>query len=53
MRILPAVDLLDGRVVRLRQGDYRQATVYGEDPVEVARRWRAEGAEWLHVVDLD
>ncbi|MDR5708593.1 MAG: 1-(5-phosphoribosyl)-5-[(5-phosphoribosylamino)methylideneamino]imidazole-4-carboxamide isomerase, partial [Armatimonadota bacterium] len=42
-----------GRVVRLRQGDYRQATVYGEDPVEVARRWRAEGAEWLHVVDLD
>jgi phosphoribosylformimino-5-aminoimidazole carboxamide ribotide isomerase len=53
MMVLPAVDLLEGRVVRLRQGDYRQATVYGEDPVEVARRWRAEGAEWLHVVDLD
>ncbi|MDR7416812.1 MAG: 1-(5-phosphoribosyl)-5-[(5-phosphoribosylamino)methylideneamino]imidazole-4-carboxamide isomerase [Armatimonadota bacterium] len=53
MVILPAVDLLEGRVVRLRQGDYRQATVYGEDPVDVARRWRAEGAEWLHVVDLD
>ncbi len=53
MTVYPALDLLDGRVVRLRQGDYRQATVYGEDPVAVARRWRSEGAEWLHVVDLD
>ncbi|MCS7172871.1 MAG: 1-(5-phosphoribosyl)-5-[(5-phosphoribosylamino)methylideneamino]imidazole-4-carboxamide isomerase [Armatimonadetes bacterium] len=53
MMVLPAVDLLEGRVVRLRQGNYGQATVYGEDPVEIARRWRAEGAEWLHVVDLD
>ncbi len=53
MTMYPALDLLEGRVVRLRQGNYHEATVYGEDPVAVARRWRSEGAEWLHVVDLD
>jgi phosphoribosylformimino-5-aminoimidazole carboxamide ribotide isomerase len=50
--IYPAIDLRGGRGVRLRQGDYAQETVFG-DPVELARRWRDEGAEWLHLVDLD
>jgi len=53
MIILPAIDLKDGRCVRLRQGRAEDETVYSDDPVEMARRWRGEGAEWLHVVDLD
>ncbi|AIE87723.1 1-(5-phosphoribosyl)-5-[(5-phosphoribosylamino)methylideneamino]imidazole-4-carboxamide isomerase [Fimbriimonas ginsengisoli] len=53
MLILPAIDLIDGRTVRLSQGDYDRKTDYGLDPVEVARGFEAEGAEWLHVVDLD
>jgi phosphoribosylformimino-5-aminoimidazole carboxamide ribotide isomerase len=53
MIIYPAIDLLDGRCVRLRQGDYAQPTVYSEDPVAVARRWVELGAERLHLVDLD
>ncbi|CAB3389867.1 1-(5-phosphoribosyl)-5-[(5-phosphoribosylamino)methylideneamino]imidazole-4-carboxamide isomerase [Kyrpidia spormannii] len=52
-QLYPAIDLSDGRAVRLRYGDYGQMTVYGDDPVAVARRWRDEGAGWLHVVDLD
>jgi phosphoribosylformimino-5-aminoimidazole carboxamide ribotide isomerase len=51
--VLTAIDLRGGRVVRLRQGDYAHETVYGDDPVEVARRFAAVGARWLHVVDLD
>jgi len=51
--ILPAVDLKGGRCVRLRQGRADDETVYGEDPVTQARDWAAQGAEWLHVVDLD
>ncbi|MDI3257861.1 MAG: 1-(5-phosphoribosyl)-5-[(5-phosphoribosylamino)methylideneamino]imidazole-4-carboxamide isomerase [Kyrpidia sp.] len=51
--LYPAIDLSEGRAVRLRHGDYGQMTVYGDDPVAVARRWRDEGAGWLHVVDLD
>lgn len=51
--ILPAIDLRGGRVVRLRQGDFARETVYGDDPVEVARRFSEAGARWLHVVDLD
>jgi phosphoribosylformimino-5-aminoimidazole carboxamide ribotide isomerase len=51
--VYPAIDLMDGRAVRLRQGDPGQATTFDEDPVAVARRWEAEGAPWLHVVDLD
>jgi len=50
---IPAIDLLGGRCVRLRQGDYAQETVYGEDPVAMALRWQATGAARLHVVDLD
>ncbi len=53
MIILPAIDLQDGRCVRLYQGDYRQATVYSDDPVTIARRWEELGARWLHLVDLD
>ncbi len=53
MIIFPAIDLKDGLCVRLMQGDPDRATVYGRDPVAVARRWESEGAEWLHVVDLD
>lgn len=53
MRIIPAIDLQGGRCVRLLQGDFERETVYGDDPVEVARHWREAGAELLHVVDLD
>src|SRR5437868_10514436 len=47
------LDLRGGRCVRLRQGDYEQETVFGSDPAAMARRWVAEGAEVLHIVDLD
>jgi len=53
MTVYPAIDLRGGRCVRLLEGDFARETVYGDDPVAVARRWEAEGARWLHVVDLD
>lgn len=53
MLILPAIDLRGGKCVRLRQGDYNRETVFGDDPVAVARRWVGEGARALHLVDLD
>lgn len=53
MLILPAIDLLGGKCVRLAQGDYSRETVYSDDPVEVASRFVDEGATWLHIVDLD
>ncbi len=53
MVIFPAIDLKDGVCVRLMQGDPDRATIYGKDPVAVAKHWEAEGAEWLHLVDLD
>jgi phosphoribosylformimino-5-aminoimidazole carboxamide ribotide isomerase len=53
MELYPAIDVLGGRVVRLRQGEYADETVYGEDPVAVARDFAVAGAEWIHVVDLD
>lgn len=53
LTLYPAIDILDGRCVRLKQGDYSQARVYDEDPVAVARHWKDQGAEWLHIVDLD
>ena len=53
MIVLPAIDILGGRAVRLAQGDYNRVTVYNEDPVDQARRFVAAGAEWIHVVDLD
>jgi phosphoribosylformimino-5-aminoimidazole carboxamide ribotide isomerase len=51
--ILPAIDLRDGKVVRLRQGDFDRERVYAEHPTAVARDFAAAGAEWIHVVDLD
>ena len=53
MRLFPAIDLRDGRAVRLYQGDYGRETVYNDDPVAQALVFEAEGAEWIHVVDLD
>ena len=53
MIIIPAIDLLDGQVVRLAQGKRDQVTVYSKDPVAIARRWVEAGATWLHVVDLN
>jgi len=51
--IIPAIDLKDGRCVRLRQGSAEDVKVYSEDPVEMGKQWVAEGARYLHVVDLD
>jgi phosphoribosylformimino-5-aminoimidazole carboxamide ribotide isomerase len=51
--VYPAIDLRDGRVVRLRQGDYSRETVYSDDPVAVATSYCEQGATWFHVVDLD
>jgi phosphoribosylformimino-5-aminoimidazole carboxamide ribotide isomerase len=51
--LYPAIDLRDGRVVRLHRGDYALETVYGDDPVAVATGFCEQGARWLHVVDLD
>ena len=53
MRIWPAIDLRGGKCVRLQQGDYQRETVFSDDPVQVARRWIGEGADCLHLVDLD
>lgn len=53
MRVIPAIDLMGGEVVRLYKGDPAQKTVYGSDPAEVAKRWESDGADMLHVVDLD
>jgi phosphoribosylformimino-5-aminoimidazole carboxamide ribotide isomerase len=53
VELYPAIDLRDGKCVRLRQGDYSQETVYGGDPVAVAQEFEEDGAQWIHVVDLD
>ena len=53
MEVIPAIDLLDGKCVRLYQGDYDRASIFNDNPVEVARQWAEEGATRLHVVDLD
>ncbi len=53
MELIPAIDLLDGKVVRLQQGKYDQVTVYDDDPVATAKRFEDQGAERLHVVDLE
>jgi len=53
MKIIPAIDLMSGQVVRLYKGDPKQKTVYSDNPVEVAKKWEANGADMLHVVDLD
>lgn len=53
MYLLPAIDILDGRAVRLMKGDYAQVTVYNDDPVDQARAFERAGAAWMHVVDLN
>lgn len=53
MLVIPAIDLADGKCVRLRQGDMDQRTVFSDEPAQIAERWQAAGAERIHVVDLD
>lgn len=53
MQVIPAIDLLEGRCVRLYQGDYQQSQVFNENPLEVAQNFEKQGAERLHLVDLD
>ncbi len=53
MKIIPAIDLMDGKVVRLYKGDPSQKTVYSDDPVKIAKQWESAGADILHLVDLD
>jgi phosphoribosylformimino-5-aminoimidazole carboxamide ribotide isomerase len=53
MQIWPAIDLRGGKCVRLKQGDYGRETVYSDDPAEMARQWVDQGAQFLHLVDLD
>ncbi len=53
MDVIPAIDLLNGQCVRLYQGDYDQSQVFAEDPVTIARTWEQQGAQLLHLVDLD
>ena len=53
MLIIPAIDIKDGKVVRLYKGQFDKVTEYGSDPVEMAKHWEDMGAQYLHVVDLD
>ncbi len=53
MKVIPAIDLMNGQVVRLYKGDPNQKTVYSDSPIEVAKKWEANGADMLHLVDLD
>ena len=53
MRIIPAIDIIEGKCVRLTQGDYGQKKIYNEDPLEVAKEFEGVGLRHLHLVDLD
>ena len=53
MKIIPAIDLMDGQVVRLVKGDPNNKTIYSNNPLEVAKKWQSAGADMLHIVDLD
>lgn len=53
MYLLPAIDILDGKAVRLAKGDYNKVTVYNNDPIDQAKRFADAGAQWIHVVDLN
>ena len=53
MKIFPAIDLYDGKAVRLYKGDYNEMTVYSENPIEIAREFEALGAGFIHLVDLE
>jgi len=53
MLLYPAIDIMDGQVVRLERGEASKKTIYGSDPVAMALKWEAAGADWIHLVDLD
>lgn len=53
MQLIPAIDMIDGKCVRLRQGVFEDKTIYSDDPVDVATRWESQGARRLHLVDLE
>src|SRR5579872_165140 len=53
LEIVPSIDLRDGKVVRLKQGDYSRQVNYDVDPIQTARSFKAAGANWMHIVDLD
>ena len=53
MKIIPAIDLMDGKVVRLYKGDPKNKTIYSNNPIEIAKKWESAGADLLHIVDLD
>ena len=53
IRIIPAIDIIDGKCVRLTKGDYNQKKIYNEDPLEVAKEFEDNGIKYLHLVDLD
>ena len=53
MKIIPAIDLMEGKVVRLYKGDPSKKTIYSENPLEIAKKWESDGADMIHLVDLD
>ena len=53
MKIFPAIDIINGKAVRLTQGDYNKMTVFNDNPVEVAKEFESKGAKYIHLVDLD
>jgi len=53
MKIIPAIDLMEGKVVRLYKGDPNKKTIYSENPLEIAKKWESDGADMIHLVDLD
>nr|MBU1328212.1 1-(5-phosphoribosyl)-5-[(5-phosphoribosylamino)methylideneamino]imidazole-4-carboxamide isomerase [Candidatus Omnitrophota bacterium] len=53
MMIIPAIDIIGGKVVRLEKGDFNKEKIYSDDPLEIAKYWEKRGAEFLHIVDLD
>jgi len=53
MLVIPAIDILNGKCVRLFQGDYKKETIYDDNPLEIANKWISHGAQYLHIIDLD
>ncbi len=53
MKIIPAIDLMEGKAVRLYKGDPNKKTIYSENPLEIAKKWESAGADMIHLVDLD
>jgi len=53
MKVIPAIDLMEGKVVRLYKGDPKLKTIYSDNPIEIAKKWEQNGADMLHIVDLD